>query len=87
VKNIDEWSVAHLELYPTQNFACPESLEIFINGNYAFIDIIGRAELAWHGNELVDKDEMKRKCTRILLLGEYVKLNAPLTGPMNQIEY
>jgi hypothetical protein len=70
VKNIDEWSKGHLKLDPSQNLASPEGLEIFINGNQAFIDIIGRTEISWHGNEIVDQDEMQRYSPRILNLGE-----------------
>jgi hypothetical protein len=54
VKNIDEWSITHLELDPCQNLVCPDGLEIFINGNQSIIDIIGCAELAWYGNEVVN---------------------------------
>jgi hypothetical protein len=54
VKNVNEWSIAHLELYSSQSLASPEGLEVFINGNQAFIDIKGRAEPAWHGNKIVD---------------------------------
>jgi hypothetical protein len=54
VKNIDKWSIAHLEFDPCQNLACPLGLEIFINGNHSIIDIIGCAELARDGNEVVD---------------------------------
>ena len=54
VNNVDEWSIAHLELDPSQNFASLESLKVFINSNQAFIDIIGRAELAWYRKEIVD---------------------------------
>jgi hypothetical protein len=86
VKNVDEWSIAHLELDPSQNLAGPEGLKVFVNGNLAFIDIIGCAELAWHGDEIVDKDEMQRKCPRLLLLREQVELNALLTGTIYQIE-
>jgi hypothetical protein len=41
-------------LNPCQNLACPEGLEIFIYGYHSIIDIIGCAELAWDGNEVVD---------------------------------
>jgi DNA polymerase II small subunit/DNA polymerase delta subunit B len=54
VKNIDEWSIEHLELDLSQNLAHPEGLEVFINGNQAFINIIGCAVLAYHGNKIVD---------------------------------
>jgi hypothetical protein len=54
VKNVDEWSIVPLEFDPTQNFAGSEGLKVFINGYLIFINIIGRAELAWQGNEIVD---------------------------------
>jgi hypothetical protein len=68
LKNVNKWSIGHLKFDPPLSFSCPEGFEVFINGNQAFIDIIGRAELAWHGNEIVDKNEMKWKCPRLLLI-------------------
>ena len=70
MKNIDEWSIAHLKLNLCQYLASPEGFEVLINGNQAFIDIIGRTEISWHGNEIVDQDEMQRYSPRILNLGE-----------------
>ena len=54
MKNIDEWSTAHLKLNLCQYLASPEGFEVLINGNRALIDIKGRAEHAWDGNEVVD---------------------------------
>jgi hypothetical protein len=70
VNNIDKWSIAHLELDPSQNFVRLECLKVFINGNQALIDIIGSAELAWYRNKIVNKYKMLRKHSRLLLLGE-----------------